>query len=115
MILLRLLIGAVIVVGSIFALAGTVGIIRMPDTYSRMQASTCITTMGAIGALLGAALYAALILHAAGTAVKIIVIGLLILTVNPVGAHAIARGAYRNGIRPDNGMKIDDLGRDFDE
>ena len=115
MILLRLLIGAVIVVGGIFALAGTIGIIRMPDTYSRMQASTCITTMGAIGALLGAALYAALILHAAGTAVKIIVIGLLILTVNPVGAHAIARGAYRNGIRPDNGMKIDDLGRDFDE
>ena len=115
MILLRLIIGAVVVIGGIFALAGTIGILRMPDTYSRMQASTCISTMGAIGVLLGAALYAALILHAPGTTVKIVVIGLLILTVNPVGAHAIARGAYRNGVRPENGMKIDDLGRDFDE
>lgn len=115
MILLRLLIGAIIVIGGIFALAGTIGILRMPDTYSRMQASTCISTMGAIGVLLGAALYAALILHAPGTTVKIVVIGLLILTVNPVGAHAIARGAYRNGIRPEKRMKIDDLGRDFDE
>lgn len=115
MILLRLIIDAIIVVGGIFALAGTIGILRMPDTYSRMQASTCIATMGAIGVMLGAALYAALILHAPGATVKIIVIGVLILTVNPVGAHAIARGAYRNGIRPEKRMTIDDLGRDFDE
>lgn len=115
MILLRLIIDALIVVGGVFALAGTIGVLRMPDTYSRMQASTCIATMGAIGVLLGAALYAALILHAPGTTVKILVIGVLILTVNPVGAHAIARGAYRNGIRPEKRMTIDDLGRDFDE
>ena len=115
MIILRLIIDAVIVVGGIFALAGTIGILRMPDTYSRMQASTCIATMGAIGVLLGAALYAALNLHAPGTTVKILVIGVLLLTVNPVGAHAIARGAYRNGIRPEKRMKLDDLGRDFDE
>ena len=45
----------------------------------------------------------------------VVVIALLILTINPVGAHAIARGAYRNGVRPEKRMKIDDLGRDFDE
>ena len=42
-------------------------------------------------------------------------IGLLIITINPVGAHAIAKGAYRSGIRPDKEMEIDDYGRDFNE
>ena len=48
------------------------------------------------------------------TGVKIIVIGLLIITINPVGAHAIAKGAYRHGIRPDKEMEIDDFRRDFE-
>ena len=42
------------------------------------------------------------------------VIALLIITVNPIGSHAIAKGAYRAGIRPDKPMEIDDLGRDLE-
>ena len=49
------------------------------------------------------------------TGVKVIVLCLLILTVNPIGAHSIAKGAYKNGIRPDKEMEIDDYRRDFDE
>ena len=45
----------------------------------------------------------------------LLLIGVLILTINPVGAHAIAKGAYRNGIRPDKEMEIDDYGRDINE
>ena len=47
------------------------------------------------------------------TAIKIAVIGALVITVNPVGAHAIAKGAYRAGIRPEKKMEIDDFRRDF--
>ena len=36
-------------------------------------------------------------------------------TINPIGAHAIAKGAYKNGIRPDKEMEIDDYGRDINE
>ena len=54
-------------------------------------------------------------MHAPATAVKVCVIVALILITNPVGAHAIAKGAYQAGIRPEKKMEIDDYRRDFDE
>lgn len=112
---MRILIDLLMVAGFVFALAGTKGIIHMPDAFCRMQASTCITTLGALGVLLAGALYAFFVLGSVATGVKVLLIGLLILTVNPIGAHAIAKGAYRNGIRPDKEMEIDDYGRDINE
>ncbi len=114
-VVLRIVIDAFIVIGAFFALAGTVGILKMPDTFCRLQASTFILTRGLPGVASGAILYAALIMHSAGTAVKIGVIALLIFLANPVGAHVIARGAYKHGIRPDKEMTVDDYGRDLDE
>ena len=111
---LRIVIDVLIGIGLVFALAGTKGIIKMPDTFSRMQASTCVNTMGVIGVALGSLLYAIFIMGSAGTAIKIAVIALLIITVNPIGSHAIAKGAYRSGIRPDKPMEIDDYGRDLE-
>lgn len=113
--ILRIIIDVLIAVGAFFALAGTIGIIRMPDTFCRMQASTCIATMGVLGVGLGGFLYSILIMHSPATAVKICVIVVLILVTNPVGAHAIAKGAYQAGIRPDKPMEVDDYRRDFDE
>lgn len=111
---LRIVIDVLVAIGAIFALAGTIGILKMPDTFSRMQASTCVSTMGVIGVALGALLYAIFIMGSAGTAIKIAVIALLIITVNPIGSHAIAKGAYRAGIRPDKPMETDDYGRDLE-
>ena len=51
---LRIVIDVLIAVGAIFALAGTIGLLKMPDIFSRMQASTCISTMGVIGVAIGA-------------------------------------------------------------
>ena len=115
MIVLRIIIDLLIAVSAIFAAAGTIGVLKMPDTFSRMQASTCITTLGVLGVCLGALLYAIFFMHSGATAVKILVIGAMIFTTNPVGAHAIAKGAYRHGIRPDKEMEVDDFRRDFDE
>ena len=39
----------------------------------------------------------------------------MIMVTNPVGSHAIAKGAYSHGYRPEKKMETDDLGRDFDE
>lgn len=47
--------------------------------------------------------------------VKIAVIAALVIAVNPIGAHAIAKGAYRSGVRPERKMEMDDFRRDFDE
>ena len=111
---LRIVIDVLIGIGLIFALAGTKGILKMPDTFSRMQASTCVSTMGVIGVALGALLYAIFIMGSAGTAIKIAVIALLIITINPIGSHAIAKGAYRAGIRPEKRMEIDDSREDLE-
>ena len=113
--LLRIIIDLLIAVGLIFALAGTKGVLKMPDTFCRMQASTCISTLGILGVCLGALLYAIFIMGSSATAVKIVLIGALVLFTNPVGAHAIAKGAYQAGIRPEKEMEVDDYGRDFNE
>ena len=113
--ILRVVIDVFIVLGFVFALAGTKGVLKMPDAYCRMQASTCITTLGTVGVVIGAALYAFFVMGSPSAGVKVLVIGLLVITINPVGAHAIAKGAYRHGVRPDKEMEIDDFRRDFDE
>lgn len=115
MLMLRIAIDVLIAIGVIFALAGTLGVMKMPDTFCRMQASTCVTTLGVIGVGLGALLYTIFIMGSSATAVKVLVICGLVLVTNPVGAHAIAKGAYQAGIRPKKKMETEDYRRDFDE
>ena len=117
MIFVRLLIDVCIIAGAFFALAGALGILKMPDTLCRMQASTCIPTLGVICVAIGAILYAACFKHSAGDAVKIAVIALTILFTNPIGSHMIARGAYKAAKREGKEMLLeaDDYGRDFNE
>ena len=112
---LRIVIDLLIAFGLFFALAGTLGVLKMPDTFCRMQASTCISTLGMLGVLLGALLYAIFVMGSASAAVKIGVIALMIFVTNPIGAHAIAKGAYKSGVRPEKEMAVDDYGRDFNE
>ena len=112
---MRIVIDILLAVGFIFALAGAKGLLQMPDAFCRMQASTCISTLGVLGVIVGGALYAFFVMGSVATGVKILLIGLLIITINPIGAHAIAKGAYRSGIRPDKEMEIDDYGRDINE
>ncbi len=112
---MRIVIDILLAAGFIFALAGAKGLLQMPDAFCRMQASTCISTLGVLGVIAGGALYAFFVMGSVSTGVKILLIGLLIITINPVGAHAIAKGAYRSGIRPDKEMEIDDYGRDINE
>lgn len=112
---LRIILDVLMALGLFFAFAGTRGILKMPDTFCRMQASTCVATLGVIGFTLAGVLYSALILHNASFAVKIGIVALLIIVTNPIGGHAIAKGAYKAGIRPEKDMVVDDYGRDFNE
>ena len=113
--IVRIIADVLIGIGAIFALAGVIGILKMPDPFSRMQASTCVATLGMLGAMLGALLVAIFVKADVGAAVKIAVIALLILVTNPLGSHALAKGAYKAGIRPEKKMDVDDLGRDLYE
>ena len=113
--LIRIIADVLLLIGAVFATAGTIGTLKMPDTYPRMQASTCISTLGILCVGLGALAYTIFVMHSASASIKIAVIVLLVFVTNPVGSHAIIKGAYRAGFRPEKRMEVDEFRRDFDE
>ena len=60
-------------VGLFFSFVGVLGFLRMPDVYGRLQASTCIPTMGNICLIIGGVIYAATHSMGASTIVKLII------------------------------------------
>ena len=112
---MRILCDILIVISLFFAFAGTVGVLRMPDAFCRMQSSTNITTLGVLGVVLAGILYALLQLHDGGMAVKLAVIGVFYIVTSPIASHAICRGAYRHGVRPEKRMEVDQYEEDLEE
>lgn len=94
--------------GLFFAFASVVGVIRFPDVYTRLHASTKALSGGALLILLGTALKAALLGNGPAT-VKILLIAAFLLATNPLASHAIARACYRHGIVPRG--TVDDYGK----
>ncbi len=109
---LRIIMDVCMAFGCFFALAGTIGILRMPDVFCRMQSSTNIATFGVLGALIGALIYAIACVGSATMIIKIITIAFLIILTNPIANHEICRGSYKYGLRPDDEMVCDEYGKD---
>lgn len=111
---MRYVIDAFIVISVFFALAGVVGVIRMPDTFCRMQSSTNIATLGVLGVIVGGTLYSIIYLHDVGMAVKLVVMGAFYIVTNPIAGHALAKGAYKHGVRPEKDMEVDQYKEDME-
>lgn len=88
--------GGLLLVGAFFCLVGGIGLLRMPDFYTRMHAASVTETLG-VGLVL-----LALMLKAGWTliSVKLLMIGLLIFFVSPTASHALARAALLRGVKP---------------
>jgi len=86
---------ASLVLGGIFCVVGAIGLLRMPDFYTRMHAASVIETLGAGLILLGLVLQAGFTL----ITVKLLMMGLLILFVSPTATHALARAAMVRGVK----------------
>jgi multicomponent Na+:H+ antiporter subunit G len=82
--------------GGLFCLIGGLGLLRMPEFYTRMHAAGVVDTLGAGLILLGLALQAGLSLATA----KLIVVALLILFTSPTATHALAQAALGRGLEP---------------
>lgn len=82
--------------GGLFCLIGGIGLLRMPDFYTRMHAASVTETLGVGLILLGLLLQAGWSLIAA----KLAMIGLLVFFVSPTASHALARAALLRGLRP---------------
>lgn len=92
--------GVLILLGAAFHFSAGLGMLRMPDVYTRMQAATKASTLGNTLVLAGIAFF-----HP-GWSLKLIVIVYFVFMTNPVSSHALARAA--NAIRNSMGRTVVD-------
>lgn len=88
--------GALFLVGALFFFAGTVGILRFPDVYTRLHALTKADNLGLGFVAAGLALEAGEL----AVALKIAMTWALVLLSSGISCHLIARAALRRGLRP---------------
>ncbi|SNT29979.1 monovalent cation/H(+) antiporter subunit G [Tropicimonas sediminicola] len=99
----------VMTAGAVFLAFAGLGLYRMPDTYTRIQAGTKATTLGTILTLVGAAL----IMPDWG--VKLLLIALFLMFTNPLSSQVLARAAHRAGVPATKESKADALAEDREE
>ena len=85
-----------LLVGAFFYLAGTVGLLRFPDVYTRLHALTKADNLGLGCVALGLALQA----ESLAVALKILLVWPLVLAASAAVSFAIARRAQEMGIEP---------------
>lgn len=89
--------GVLVSLGTFFFLTGTIGVLRMPDVYTRLHAAAKGDSLGTGLWLLGLALLSG----STTVAIKLILLTVFVWVTSPTAAHCMARAAYRTGIRPD--------------
>lgn len=88
--------GALIAAGCFFILVGAIGLVRMPDIYTRAHAASVIDTVGAGFLLLGLMLQAGLTL----VSLKLLFLLAISFFMLPVVSHALAQAALHEKIAP---------------
>lgn len=109
------LVVACLVIGTTFNCLGIIGLLRFPDVYTRMHATTKMTTFGSVFTALSVIIYGAALFIGTGDGQYItlslhtILAAFALAMTNAIGSHAIARGAHRSGIKPEQAV-VDRLG-----
>jgi multicomponent Na+:H+ antiporter subunit G len=85
-----------LVAGGLFCCVGALGLIRMPDFYTRVHAASIADTIGFGLLVLGMMLQAGLSL----VTLKLAIIGLLVFFVSPTATHALVKAAMARGVKP---------------
>jgi multicomponent Na+:H+ antiporter subunit G len=90
-------VAAVLMLGGLFFLTvGAIGLVRLPDFYTRLHAAGLCDTLGLMLTLGGLMVYAGL----TPTSLKMLIIWAFILLANPTATHVLIRAAYRSGLKP---------------
>ena len=85
-----------LIAGSFFCLVGGIGLLRLPDFYSRMHGSGITDTLGAGLVLAGLMIQGGFSL----VTVKLIMVLAFLLLTSPTATHAIAKAAFTSGVEP---------------
>jgi multicomponent Na+:H+ antiporter subunit G len=87
-----------------FAFLAALGLLRLPDLYTRMQAATKAGSLGAGLILLATALHFGTL----GTTARALLVAFFVFLTAPVAAHAIGRAAYTIGVPLWKGTRLDE-------
>lgn len=82
--------------GLFFVLAGTLGVLRLPDFYTRLHAAGMTDTLGAEMILLGLIIQAGF----SQMTLKLLIVGFFLFITSPTATHAVAHAAYKAGLKP---------------
>ena len=98
------LIGSILILlGAIFLFSAGLGMVRMPDVFTRIQAGTKASTLGNTLVLVGIAF------HHPDWSLKLLIIAYFVLMTNPISSHALARAAHAIGTPMTRETKTDAL------
>ncbi len=86
---------ACLIVGVGFSLTGAIGLLRLPEFFTRVHAVGVTDTMGAGLILLGCGLHSGLNL----VTVKLVTVWLFVYFTGPAATHALAKAAYASGLK----------------
>lgn len=105
----RVLAAVFILIGATFCTLASIGMVRMPDVFCRMQAAAKAGTLGVGCIMFGAMLHFVVLPGGVTVAVESILIILFIFLTTPAAAHLIGRAAYISGVKLWKNTTIDEL------
>ena len=88
--------GVLVCAGGLAVIIGAIGLVRLPDVYSRIHASGIVDTAGVALMVLGMILLSPSWLVAA----KLVLVGVFLFFTSPISGHAIAQVAHDQGVEP---------------
>ena len=93
---MEIIAGIFLIAGLFLIFVAAIGILRLPDFYSRLHASGLSETLGMVLCFIGLIIYEGFTF----TSVKLLIIALFFFLANPIGTLVISRAAYRSGLKP---------------
>ena len=96
--------GALLAIGGILMLIGGIGMVRLPNFFTRLHAAGLTDTGGAATLLLGLALQAGFTM----VTVKLVLIAVFLFFTAPTSSHAVAHAALLGGLEPGKGDAPDE-------
>jgi multicomponent Na+:H+ antiporter subunit G len=91
----------IVLAGTLVTLAGTIGLLRLPDFYTRLHATGKCDTLGTGLILMGLVIFH--FGHYSSTPlvpIKLLILIIFLFVANPTATHAIVKAAYRTGVKP---------------
>jgi len=106
----EIFIGILMISGSFFILVSSIGLVKMPDIFLRMSATTKAATLGTGLTLISAALF----FGETGVISRALIIIVFLYLTAPIAAHMIGRAAYFDGVQLWEKTSIDELKGHYD-